>query len=82
MEICLNTNYSYIPLYGDLNFTPSSVILASSNNDTIWKPPESVNKALFQFINLCKPPAFSKVLIPYKITFLSIIHTNHNKIFM
>ena len=72
-KLCLNVFknislaiYIIVPLYGDLNFTPSSVISANCNNETIWKPPESVNKALFQFINLCKPPALRRISAPYQ----------------
>jgi hypothetical protein len=53
-----------IPLYGDLNLTPSSIISAKCNRETIWKPPESVNNALFQFMNLCNPPALRKISAP------------------
>lgn len=50
--------------YGDWNFTPYSVISHSLLKETIWKPPESVNMFLFQFINLWRPPTASRKFYP------------------
>ena len=46
MEFCISMDFSGVssiiePSCGDLNLTPSSVIWASSSNETIWKPPLS-----------------------------------------
>jgi hypothetical protein len=44
------------PSTGDWKLTPSSVNSARSNKETIWKPPLSVRRFLFQPMYLCNPP--------------------------
>ena len=51
-------------IYMTLKFYAFFVNFSSSRKRVYLEPPESVKIFLSQFINLCNPPAFSKISIP------------------
>ena len=66
-SICITfsgVNMCLLPSKWDLNSTPSSDIVLNSLKLKTWKPPQSVNIGLSQFINLCRPPASLTIFSP------------------